>query len=446
MNKYYIEQFEDKGLAHFSYAILVGERVYVIDPGRDPKPYLNFAKKNKAVLEGIVETHPHADFISSHLELHQKTGATIYVSEKVGADYPHQVFDDGDEIDLGEEVRLKAIYTPGHSPDSISILLEEMGKQKAVFTGDTLFIGDVGRPDLRENAGNQKAKRRELAEMMYDSTRNKLMKLADEVLVYPAHGAGSLCGKGMSEANSSSIGAEKAGNYALQQMSKAEFVDLLLKDQPFIPKYFPYDVDLNKQGAPAYEESISAVNFIKKNHVPEKGAVIVDTRPSDKFKSSHLPGAINIMDGDKFETWLGSIVDPSEAYYLIAEDEDALQKMIKKAAKIGYELNIKAAFVFDLDDGEGFDEFDKNKFESNKEAFTILDVRNSPEVKDSKVFEAAINIPLPELRERAKELPRDKPIAVHCAGGYRSAAGSSIVKAKLEGVQVLDMSEAVNDF
>ncbi len=446
MNNFHIEQFEDNGLAHFAYVIVAGDKGVIVDPGRDPNPFLEYLEKKKAKLMGIFETHPHADFVSAHLELHKKTGATIYVSEKVGADYPHKAFDEGDFMELGEGVILKALYTPGHSPDSISILLEENGKQRAVFTGDSLFIGDVGRPDLREKAGNIKAKRRELAEMMYETTRNIFMKLDDDVLVYPAHGAGSLCGKGMSESNSSTIGAEKNGNYALQKMSKEEFVELLLQDQPFIPKYFPYDVDLNKQGAPNYQESISNVHFLKKNHIPEEGAVIVDARPDRVFKSSHIKGAINIMDGDKFETWLGSIVGPDEAYYLVAQDEGTLKALIRKTAKIGYELNIKAAFVYDAADGETIQPFDKETFKSNIENYTILDVRNNSEVKESKVFTGAINIPLHELRERAEELPTDKPIAVHCAGGYRSAAGSSIANAKLEGARVFDMSESVNDF
>ena len=261
-----IKQFEDKGLAHFSYAILSEEKqeIILVDPARNPQPYYDYAEAHQAKIVGVIETHPHADFISAHLEIHKTTGATIYISEMVDADYPHTSFDEGDEIELGE-VKLKALHTPGHSPDSISIVLEENGKDKAVFTGDTLFIGDVGRPDLREKAGKMMAKREELAKQMYYSTREKLMKLDDDVIVYPAHGSGSLCGKSMSDAKTSSIGAEKVGNYALQPMSEEEFVALLLQDQPFIPKYFPYDVGLNKKGAPDYAASIGVVKRLDKN-------------------------------------------------------------------------------------------------------------------------------------------------------------------------------------
>lgn len=440
-----IKQFEDKGLSHFSYAVVADKKVLLVDPARNPQPYYDYAKENGAEIIGVIETHPHADFVSSHLEIHNTTGGTIYISEKVGADYPHRAFDEGDEITLSDNVKLRALFTPGHSPDGISIVLSENGEDKAVFTGDTLFIGDVGRPDLREKAGKMQAKREELARMMYHSTREKLMKLGEDVIVYPAHGSGSLCGKGMSDANSSTIGTEKSTNYALQDMSEDKFVDMLLEDQPFIPKYFPYNVDLNKQGAPHYRDSINKVVRMQDNFIPEEGAVIVDTRKAEQYKSSHLDNAVNIMEGDKFETWLGSIISPQESFYLVADDENTLKTVIQKAAKIGYELNIKGSFLYNLQDGKGFDDFDKDSFKNNKEAYTILDIRNTSEVKNDPKFPSAINIPLPELRERVEEIPNDKPIVVHCAGGYRSAAGSSIVKNHFEEKTVMDMSEAIKE-
>lgn len=446
MKNYKVKQFEDTGLAHFSYAVLSGKEVVLIDPGRDPEPYYDFAKENEAEIKGIIETHPHADFVSSHLEIHQQKGVTVYTSDLVGADYPYEAFDEGDEISLGENVTLRAIHTPGHSPDSISIVLTEKDKDKAVFTGDSLFIGDVGRPDLREKAGKMQAKREELARMMYKTTREKFMVLDDDVVVYPAHGSGSLCGKSMSDAKTSTIGAEKTGNYALQPMSEDEFVDLLLADQPFIPKYFPYNVGLNKQGAPAYQESIDKVELLGKNFQPEDGAIVVDGRPDTQFKKSHLKGAINIMLDDKFETWLGSIVGPNEAYYLVGQNQDELAALIQRAAKIGYELNIKGAFVYDRQGDEQLDGFNKEEFESRKSDYTVVDVRNASEVKNNGIFEGALNIPLPELRERVGEIPTDKPVIVHCAGGYRSAAGSSIVKGTLNGHQVVDMGEAIKEY
>ncbi|WP_299762675.1 rhodanese-like domain-containing protein [uncultured Pontibacter sp.] len=441
-----IKQFEDKGLAHYAYAILSesAKEVILIDPARDPQPYYSYAKEHNAKIVGVIETHPHADFVSSHMEIHQKTGATIYTHSMVGADYPHKAFDEGAELQLGE-VKLKSLHTPGHSPDSISIVLEHEGKDKAVFTGDTLFIGDVGRPDLRESAGNVTAKREELARQMYKSTREKLMNLADDVVVYPAHGAGSLCGKGLSDANSSTIGDEKLGNYALKPMSEDEFVKVLTEDQPFVPKYFGYDVSLNKHGAPDYKPSVEGVVKLEKNYTPEDGAVIVDARSEKLFKKGHYKGAINIQNGGKFETWLGSIVGPNESYYLVGESDEQLNELISKACKIGYELLIKGAFVNDKQDGETSDNFDRSAFEESKDDYTIVDIRNESEVKSGKFFDNAISIPLPELRERVKEIPTDKPVVVHCAGGYRSAAGSSIVESALPDVKVLDMSEAVTE-
>lgn len=440
-----IQQFEDKGLAHFSYAVLSEEKneIILVDPARNPQPYYEYALAQNANIVGVIETHPHADFVSSHLEIHEATGATIYVSKLVGTDYPHQAFDEGDVIALGE-LKLKALHTPGHSPDSISIVAEEGGKEKAVFTGDTLFIGDVGRPDLREKAGAIMAKREELARQMYHSTREKLMKLDDDVVVYPAHGSGSLCGKALSDAQSSSIGAEKIGNYALQPMKEEEFVAILLEDQPFIPKYFGYDVALNKKGAPAYQSSIKEIKWLEKNFTPVHGYVVVDGRPQEQFKQGHIQGAINIQEGAKFETWLGSIISPDEKYYLLAGTEEALSELIEKAAKIGYELNIAGAFVYDKKGGEASKPFNEETFKAHPDGFTVVDIRNTSETKTGKFFDNAITIPLSELRERTDEIPDDKPVVVHCAGGYRSAAGSSILEAELP-VEVLDMSKAVHE-
>jgi hydroxyacylglutathione hydrolase len=442
-----IEQFEDKGLAHFAYAILSEEtnEIVLVDPARNPQPYYDFAQKHQAKIVGVIETHPHADFVSSHLEIHEKTGATIYAHSLVGADYPHKAFDEGAVLELGE-VKLRSLHTPGHSPDSISIVLEHEGKDKAVFTGDTLFIGDVGRPDLRESAGNVTARREELARQLYHSTRQKLMKLDDSVVVYPAHGAGTLCGKGLSEASRSTIGAEKMRNYALQDMSVDQFVKVLTEDQPFIPKYFGYDVGLNKKGAPPYQPSLDAVKKLEQNHKPQKGAVVIDGRPEKTFKKGHLEGAINIQSGGKFETWLGSIVGPDERFYLVAETGDELDDLIRKASKIGYELLIEGAFVQTAAAKEKSPVIDVEEFKQNPGGYTIVDIRNASEVKGGKLFDSALHIPLPELRERVQEIPADKPVVVHCAAGYRSAAGSSIVEAALPDTKVLDLSDAVHAF
>jgi len=393
----------------------------------------------------VLETHPHADFVSSHLEIAQKTGAVIRVSKLLGAEYAHEAFDEGDSFTVGQ-LTFRALNTPGHSPDSVSTVLSREGRDVAVFTGDTLLIGDVGRPDLREKAGNLTAKREELAKQLYHSTREKLMTLADDVLVYPAHGAGSLCSKATNSANSSSIGAEKAGNYALRPQSEEAFVKELLADQPFIPKYFGYDVGLNKAGAPDFAPSLAKVPRLAAGAALEPGVLVVDTRPEAEFKQGHAAGAINIQQGGKFETWLGSIVGPEESFYLLASDEATLTDLIQKTAKIGYEPLVKGALVGTPSTEETLPEMDVEAFRAHPENYTIVDIRNASEAKAEPLFAGAINLPLPELRERVGEIPAGKPVVVHCAGGYRSAAGSSIVAPALPGTEVLDLSEAVKTF
>lgn len=447
-----IKQFEDKNLAHYSYAIISQGEMALIDPSRNPQPYYDYAKEQDAKITTVIETHPHADFVSSHLEIAKTTGATIYVSELLGAEYPHQTFDEGDAIVLGN-ITLKSLNTPGHSPDSISIVaIDESGNEKAVFTGDTLFIGDCGRPDLREQAGAITAARADLAKQMYHSLRNKLMTLPDDVLVYPAHGAGSLCGKGLSSESSSTIAAEKVNNWSLQPMSETDFINELLADQPFIPKYFPYDVGVNKKGAKNYLASISGVG--KREPITCAGCagtlnpeiLIIDTRPQDQFKKGHIKNAINLMNDTKFETWLGSIVNPDEKFYLIAENETVLDELIERTAKIGYESQIALAFTVNFGNTE-MNFFDSEELNKNEEAYTIIDIRNHSEVKTKPIFANTLHIPLYELRERTNEIPVHKPIVVHCAGGYRSAAGSSIIKSKLNGTSlVYDLSEAVKTF
>lgn len=441
-----IHQFYDKGLAHASYAVIRTGKMIVIDPARNPQPYYDFASQHDADIVGVIETHPHADFISSHLEIHQATNAVIYCSKLTGALYPHETFDDGDIIQLND-IKLKAINTPGHSPDSICILLEdEQGKDTAIFTGDTLFVGDVGRPDLRENVGNITAKKEELAKQMYLSTRHKLMTLPKSVVVYPAHGPGSLCGKSMSPDLESTIGRELRENYALQLMDEFTFIKTLTTDQPFMPKYFGYDVDLNKTGAPSFQESINAVKRLNSDELLEKDIIVVDTRPKQQFRSGHLKGSINLQDGEKFETWLGSIIKPDEPFYLVAENEESLNIALKKAAKIGYEKNIEAALLTPANANETSAHLNLDNFKANPGNYNIVDVRNHGEVIEGQVFKTAISIPLPELRERIQEIPTDKPIIIHCAAGYRSAAAASIVNAKIKQVPVYDLGEVVTDF
>ncbi|MEO5648882.1 MAG: rhodanese-like domain-containing protein [Ginsengibacter sp.] len=442
-----IIQFEDKDLAHYSYALISEGEIALIDPARNPQPYYDLANQHHAKIIAVIETHPHADFISSHLEIHETTGAVIYVSELLNAEYEHHFFDEGDSILIGD-VTLKALNTPGHSPDSICIVgINANGKKEVVFTGDTLFIGDCGRPDLRENVGGITAAREELAGQMYHSLRDKLMNLPDSVLVYPAHGAGSLCGKGLSSKNSSTIGIEKMTNWCLQRSTEANFVKELLADQPFVPKYFTHAVALNKKGAGKYKDGIQKIIVSETAPDTFEDYIIIDTRNETEFKKGHYANSINLINADKFETWLGSIIAPKERFYLLADNRKELQTLIERIAKIGYEGQVIKAFVAKEIKGHAEENPDVEKFRNSKQDYTIIDVRNVTEVKERKIFENSINIPLQELRERANEIPTDKPIIVHCAGGYRSAAGAGIIKNVLQPqVPVFDLSNAIETF
>lgn len=443
-----IHQFEDKCLAHYSYAILSGNKVALVDPERSPEPYYEFARKNNAEIVAVFETHPHADFVSSHAEIHRKTGAPVYVSSLLSADYPHKTFDEGDVVEMGS-ITFRALHTPGHSPDSICVVAYDGEKAEAVFTGDTLFIGDCGRPDLRETAGAVTAKREELARKMYHSLRDKLMKLPDNTRVYPTHGAGSLCGKGLSEQNVSTIGAEKATNWSMQEFTEYDFVKELLANQPFVPKYFTNSVEINKAGAPDFEPSVSAVKVVEGAPEAMNGSgVIIDTRNEKQFKEGTLPGCINLMVGGKFETWLGSIVSPKEPFSMIVTSRREADDLISRIAKIGYESQIQAVYIApEVPKESKISNLDVNEFRSNTDDYTIVDIRNRSEVEAGKVFANAVAIPLPELRERVSEIPTGKPIVVHCAAGYRSAAGTSIIKNHLsEQTEVYDLGEAIKQF
>lgn len=442
-----IKQFKDEPLAHYSYALLSNGEMALVDPGRNPMQYYKYAEENNAKIVAVFETHPHADFVSGHLQIQQETGATIYISEKVGVEYTHTAFDEGDEVKIGN-ASIKALHTPGHSPDSLTFIAEENG-ETVMFSGDTLFIGDVGRPDLREKAGNMKAKRVELAKQMYHTMQTKFNDLPDDTLIYPAHGAGSLCGKNMSDASSSTLGNERQGNWAFKDQTEEEFVEEILKDQPFIPSYFGFSVELNRNGALNVQKAKYEVPVKLYADSVEKDFPVIDTRDADLYKKGHLPNSINIMarsESDKYETWLGAIVEPKEEFYLVAESVEQIDVLLERTAKIGYEKQLKGLFTLSGKVSESSDDFNLDDFKSNKDNYTIVDIRNESELAEGKIFGDAKAIPLNELRDRADELPTDKPFMVHCAGGYRSAAGSSILENKFKKAKVYDLSEAIKEF
>lgn len=324
-----VKQFKDAPLAHYSYAIVSNGEMALVDPGRNPFQYYRYAEEQKAKITAVFETHPHADFVSGHLQIHEETGATVYVSEKVGVNYPHETFDEGQSVKIGD-ISIRPLHTPGHSPDSLTFVAEK-GDEIALFTGDTLFIGNVGRPDLREKAGNMTAKRMELAKAMYHTMQTKFNDFPDNALVYPAHGAGSLCGKNMSAAPSSTLGDERKSNWAFKEQTEDEFVEEILKDQPFIPAYFGFNVDMNRKGAGNVQQEKYAVPLHLGVSKIEDGVTIVDARSGDAFKKGHLPNSINIMartEKDKFETWLGAIIQPNEAFYLVVNSVNDIEELL----------------------------------------------------------------------------------------------------------------------
>ncbi len=442
-----IKQFKDEPLAHYSYAIVSEGKMALVDPSRNPFEYYKYAEEQNAKIVAVFETHPHADFVSGHLQIHQQTGATIYVSSMVGVAYPHENFDEGSSLEIGN-INIRSLHTPGHSPDSLTFVATE-GEETVLFTGDTLFIGNVGRPDLREMAGNTTAKRVELAKDMYRTINTKFNDLPDNALVYPAHGAGSLCGKNMSNAASSTLGDERQSNWAFKKQTEDEFIEEILKDQPFIPSYFGFNVDLNRKGAENVQKTKYNVEVEINSCEVKEGITVIDVRNEAEYKAGHLPDSINIMaraDADKFETWLGAIVEPEEPFYLVINSIEDMDAILERTAKIGYEKQLKGVVTLSSEVTNRSNKLDLGDFKENREKYTIVDIRNNGEVAEGKIFEDAITIPLNELRKRAGEVPTDKPIVVHCAGGYRSSAGSSILENKINKVPVFDLSGAIKDF
>lgn len=450
-----VKQFLDEPLAQYGYAIISDGEMAVIDPGRDERPYLELAEATGSKIVASCLTHPHADFVSSYWAIAQKTGAKVYASELIGLAVPYTGLKDGDEIKVGR-VRLKAYLTPGHSPDSMTyVLYDEDGREYAAFTGDWLFIGDVGRADLRAKAGNIQKQREDQARDMYNSLRRMFQILKPSTLVYPAHGAGTLCGKALKQFNASSIGVERMDNWAVilaHQADEQTFIEALVTGQPHIPKYFPNSVEVNRRGPTGYEEALKGVKVLGKLTAEsakqiDRSATIVDVRPAAHFRQGHLKGAINIPLGKSFNTWLGSLIAPNEPYYLVVASQSAYESAIDQVLAIGYEPHLKGVFIgveYSEETGpELMPKEEVQKLKTDGKNYVVVDVRDPDEVGAEPIVPGSIHIRLADLREHVSEIPAGKPVAVHCAGGYRSAVGSSILLAAGKG-QVYDVSEAVS--
>ena len=432
----YFQQFYLGCLSHASYLIGSGGIAAVVDPQRDVGIYIQDALQNGLQIRYVIETHLHADFISGHRELAALTGAEIYLGAQGGAGFPHVPVHDGDEVRFGNCV-LRFLETPGHTLESISILVIDTEKSPepfAVLTGDTLFIGDVGRPDLSGNYTPQ-----QLAAMLYDSLHNKLLCLPDGVEVYPAHGAGSLCGRQMSTERSSTIGIQRTANFALQARSKEEFVNLLTAELPERPGYFSQDAELNRTGpTPLADLPVPAALPAKTVAARQaEGVLVLDTRSNSEFGGAHIPGALHIGLTGQYASWAGRLIGLNQQIILVAEDRDTMLEARVRLARVGIEQ-----VVGYLEDGmtawfrEGLPVATVPQItvhDLNRELATdpghiqLIDVRQPGEFEAGHIPQA-VSKPLPKLASLLDDLDRSRPIVVNCKSGYRSSIATSLLE------------------
>jgi hydroxyacylglutathione hydrolase len=431
-------------LAHASYFI-ADERSHVaavVDPQRDVGRYLDAAEKCGCRIEHVFLTHLHADFLAGHLELRDRVGAEIHLGARAQAEYKFTPHGDGRTIELGPEVRIEVLETPGHSPESISLLvfnlIAEPERPYAVLTGDTLFVGDVGRPDLRASLG---WKAGDLAAMLYDSLRDKLLSLPDETIVYPAHGPGTLCGRSLGAETFSTIGEQRLLNYALQPMGRSEFVAMICADQPDAPAYFTYDAVLNAKERPTLSESLErelrALSLDEVLGLGGSGAVLLDTRPSEQFEPAHLHGSVNIGLDGRYATWAGTLIDAEQEIVIVADPGREHESLVRLGRigfdhVVGYLEGGMAALAERPDLVVGIERLAPSALAQrlgDPDPPVLLDVRNEAEAAGA-LIDGALNIPLGKLSARVAELPRDRQLVAYCSSGYRSAIAASILQSR----------------
>jgi glyoxylase-like metal-dependent hydrolase (beta-lactamase superfamily II)/rhodanese-related sulfurtransferase len=434
----HFKQFYLNCLAHASYLIGSRGEAAVVDPQRDVEQYLEDAAANGLQIKYVIETHFHADFVSGHRELSGRTGAEIVFGAEARAGFPHKPVKDGDEIHLGA-VTLRFLETPGHTPESISILVidsEVSSKPQKVLTGDTLFIGDVGRPDLVAAKGFTAP---QMAGMLYDSLHNKLLTLDDAIEIYPAHGAGSMCGRNISSATFSTIGEQRRFNYALQPMSRDKFVSVMTADLPDPPAYFSRDAEINRSGASDLSDVPPARPVEPAEFADlQKSSIVLDIREAPAFGASHVPGSLNIALRGQFASWAGSLIPANARILLIGEDEDQIHQAVVRLARVGLDSVVgylnggihaweKAGQKLEQVPQIAVDELHARLGE--KTGLQVVDVRRPDEYKAGHV-PGAINVPLSGLRDSPLPFGQDTDVAVICAGGYRSSTATSILKSR----------------
>lgn len=437
-----IEQIYTGCLAQGAYFVESDGEAIVIDPLREVQPYLDRAEKSGVKIRYVFETHFHADFVSGHLDLSKKTGASIVYGPNANPTFEAHIASDGEEFSVGK-VKIRVLHTPGHTMESTCyLLIDETGKGKALFSGDTLFIGDVGRPDLAQKAASMTQE--ELAGILYDSLRQKVMTLPDDVIVYPAHGAGSACGKNMSKETFDSLGHQKMVNYALRaDMTKAEFVHEVTDGLLAPPAYFPLNVALNKHGY----ESIDTV--MKRGNRPlsprefevaatETDALILDTRDPQTFSEGFIPNSINIGIDGGFAPWVGSLIPDLRQQLLIVAEAGREEEVITRLARVGYDFCLgylaggieawkNAGFEIDTIDRVTANEL-AEILEKNPAA-PVFDNRKPGEYT-SEHLEIADHAPLDFINDSMLKIPKEGPVYIHCAGGYRSMIFASILRAR----------------
>ena len=428
------EQFYLGCLSHASYMLLSEGEAVVVDPQRDVEIYLDAAAKSGASIRHIFETHLHADFVSGHKELAARTGASIYIGARANAAFAHIDVQDGFELTAGK-IRITVLETPGHTPESICLVITDNEKSPepwAILTGDTLFLGDVGRPDLSKTHTPA-----QLAADLYDSLHNKVLQLGDDVLVYPAHGAGSLCGRNMRAESSSTIGLERSSNYALQIKSREEFVHQMTANLPSRPQYFLQDAELNRHGASPLAELPTLVPIAPEGveHLLANDGWALDVRSADCFAAEHVPGSINIALSGQFATWAGTVLGLSSRPVLIGDTLEQLSEARVRLARVGIEdvagyldggINAWKRAGFPTADLLQISVQTLNEWRHTLEV-CVLDVRREPEWQEGHL-ENVMWIPLDRLAIAPPPINRHALIAVHCKGGYRSMIACSLLQ------------------
>ena len=421
------KQFYLGCLAHASYYLGSEGEAAIIDPQRDVDQYIKEAEANDQKIKYVIETHSHADFVSGHIELAEKTGAEIIYGQMAKTEFPTHKVKDGDQLNVGK-IKLKFLETPGHTPEGITILAENTenaDEPVKMFTGDTLFIGDVGRPDL---VGSKGFTAEQMAAMLYDSLHEKILPLPDETEVYPAHGAGSLCGKSLSKETWSTLGEQRRMNYALKPMSKEEFIKIVAADQPEVPAYFPVSAAQNLKGSVSLEDLPKPKEF-STEEVQNFDGVVLDIRKNTNFGAKHIPNSINIGLGGQFASWAGTLIPIGTPVAIVAENQDQVDEAVMRLARVGIET-AKGFILIDNYEGETetIEQIPVNKVkEKLPDEIQFVDVRRVAEHANGHAPKT-VNIPLDKLSKEIDRLDPEKPTFVICQSGYRSSLGTSILE------------------